>query len=58
LKNEIKILVNADIVEYAIGYELKIDEKERLISLKLLDSPLLGESFMSGIEIEGSSISY
>lgn len=56
--DQLVILVNADTFEYALSYELILDEKKRTIELRLLDLPNMAEHFITQEEKEGITIEY
>ena len=58
LKDNITILANADVYEYALTYNLSIDTEHRTIEVKMIDKPDIGESFVTQEEIEGVKASY
>lgn len=58
IEKNILILANADIYEYALTYKLEIKVEKREIELKIVDYPILAESFVTNEEVNGIAINY
>ena len=53
IDTEIRILANSDRSDYALLFDLIIDETNRIISVTLLEEPELGISYLTNEEING-----
>ncbi len=56
--NQILILANADMHDYALAYHLTINPSESTIEVKLYEYPTVGEKFITQEEIDGLKIYY
>ena len=58
LQDNVTILANADIFDYALTYNLSINSEQRAINVKLVDAPNVGETFITQGETDGITIYY
>ena len=58
IDKSVLVLANAEIYEYALTYKLEIYTDKKIVKVKLIDNPILGETFITGEEISCIEIHY